>query len=131
MASKAITRAEGTVNAALAIRYSLPFSVVPPEVRRLSEDIACYYIIRASHFQTSGGTKNPYLDDFKSAFDDLRSIAKGEMGLANTDGSLVPVNTSGMFKSSTETYSQIFNLDSPRAWEVDSDQLDDIADDRE
>ena len=131
MASKAITRAEGTVNAALATRYSLPFTTVPPEVRRISEDIACYYIIRASHWQTSGGTKNAYLEDFKSAFEDLKSIAKGEMGLALTNGSLVPVNTSAMFKSTTEDYEQIFNLDDTTAWAVNPDQLDAISDDRE
>lgn len=131
MIDTAIPRAEATVNAALARRYSLPFTATPPEVKRITEDIASYYLIRASHWQTSGATKNDYLEEFKTAFEDLKAIATGESSLADSTGSLIPVNTSGLFKSSSENYSQIFDVDDPDSWAVDEDRLDDIEDARE
>lgn len=131
MVNKHITRAEGTVNGALARRYSLPFSSVPPEVTRITEDITCYYIIRATHWQSHGDTKNPYLEDFKTAFGDLKSIADGKSSLADTTGSLITTNVTGLYKSSTEDYTPIFDVDEPTAWAVSDAKITDMEDARE
>lgn len=121
-----INRAEARINAKLSARYSIPFSPVPPEIRRLTEDIACVYLIRASNYQ-AGQKKNEYLEEFKSAFDDLELIAKGEASLVFTDGSLVPPLSSGHFVSSDTNYTPIFGKDDPTQWERDVDEIDDQA----
>lgn len=124
MFSRHIDRAEARVKSALAVRYSLPFSPVPPEVRRIAEDIACYFAIRGAHFQDSR-EKNEYLEEFKTAFDDLKDIVENKTKLAYTDGSLVPVIVSSTYLSSTENYTPVFGLDEPTQWQRDEDEVDD------
>lgn len=121
-----ITRAEGVVNSYIAGRYALPFTSVPPIVRTISEDLASYYIIRASYVQ-DGQRKNEYLPAYKDAMSMLEQIRDGKMPLALTDGSILTANTSGRYKSSTENYSPIFELDSEESWDADADQIDDIT----
>lgn len=124
-----ITRAESIVNSYLSARYSIPFTVVPPIVRTLSEDIASYFHIRGVSVQ-DGQRDNPWYSSYKLALDMLQDIKDGKTQLSLTDGSSVgPISTS-RFLSSTDGYSQTFNLDSPDNWEVDSDRLDDIEDGR-
>jgi phage gp36-like protein len=121
-----ITRAEGVVKAYVANRYSLPFAVVPPILRTLSEDLASYYTIRASYVQ-DGERKNEFLPSYKDAMSMLEQIRDGKMPLALTDGSMVSQNANSRYKSSTEQYSPIFNLDSEEAWDADPDQISDIT----
>ena len=124
-----ITRAESIVNSYLSARYSIPFTVVPPIVRTLSEDIASYFHIRGVSVQ-DGQRDNPWYTSYKLAIDMLEDIKDGKTQLSLTDGSAVgPVSTS-RFLSSTDGYSQTFNLDTPDNWGVDSDRLDDIEDGR-
>jgi phage gp36-like protein len=130
MVSKMIERAEGTVNSYLSSRYSLPFSPVPPEVRRFTEDVACYYILRASRYRVGPGL-NQYVTEFKSVFDELTAIRNGEMGLAYTDGSAVPIDAANTFLSSTDGFNQIFQLDDADDWEIGNTQLADIEANRD
>ena len=131
IAVKHIDRAEGTVNAALTRRYAIPFATVPPEVRRISEDIATYYLIRACNYQDGKTTKHAYLEEFKTAFDDLKNIADGKSRLSLTDGSLLPIKASSRILSSTEDYTPIFGLDPAKNWERDPDEIDDQENSRE
>lgn len=127
--SRKITDAEAKINSALANRYSLPFSTVPPLCRSLAGDIAAYYAIR-SGFTSDGLQRNAYLDDYKEAMETLKAIGEGKMALTYTDGSIVPVNASGRILSSTEGYSPIFALDDPDEWKRDQDEIDDQEDAR-
>jgi phage gp36-like protein len=126
--SKHVTRAESVVNSAIGRRYSLPFIVgttttnVPPILRTLTEDIACYYAMRNS-FSQDGKTKNPYLEEYKSAIDILDSIAKGITALTYTDGSEVPAQSTNLFKSTSRNYTPIFALDEPSEWRRDPDEV--------
>ena len=125
-----ITRAEAKLNSILAIKYSLPFATVPPLVRTLSEDLACYYIVRNTNYQ-DGKEKNKYLENFQIVFDDLAELMKGVTKLTLTDGSTVPVNSRGRILSSSLDYAQIFNKDEPTSWKPSAAELDDITDTRE
>lgn len=128
--SAQVDRAEGEVNSFLSARFAMPFSTVPPLVRSLTEDIACYYTIRAAYTH-DGELQNKFLDDFKSAFETLQSIRDGKTNLAYTDGSLVPSRSSDRYLSNTNDYSPTFNLDSARKWKVSGNRLDDIKDERD
>jgi phage gp36-like protein len=124
-----IIRAESIVNSYLSARYSLPFTVIPPIVRTLSEDIASYFHIRGVSVQ-DGQRDNPWFLSYKLAIEMLADIKDSKVGLSLTDGSAVSPASSSRFISSTEGYSQTFNLDCPTNWAVDSDRKDEIKDGR-
>lgn len=127
--SRFIDDAEAEINSALANRYSLPFSPVPPLLRSLSGHIAAYYAIRGG-FSTEGRSKNEYLSEYNHSMKVIQDLLEGKRKLTYTDGSLVPVNTSNRFMSSTENYTPIFGRDDPRKWERDQDEIDDTSDSR-
>ncbi len=119
-----IANAEAVVNSHLAVRYSMPFTTIPPDVRRLSEQIAAYNIIKSSTYQDVK-QKNPYLDEFETAFDQLKMYSNGDIPLTYTDGSLVPTLSNNLFLSSTDNYTQIFGRDDATAWDRDEDEIED------
>lgn len=128
--SRHIDRAESIVNSYITARYSLPFTTVPPVVRTLSEDIACYFAVRSAYTQ-DGQNLNQYYPEYKEALKSLESIRSGDIKLSLTDGSLIPTLSTNRFLSSTKEYAPIINLDDPENWRVDPNQLEDIADGRE
>lgn len=116
--SKHIDRAEGLVNGYISARYSLPFAVVPPIIRSITEDIACYYFIRSTYPQ-DGERKNEYADMFKVAVSQLEQIRDGKTPVCATDGSIIAQVTTGKFKSSTANYTPTFGDDDPMNWDND------------
>ena len=131
--SKHITRAESLVDSYIGPRYELPFIVdtattnVPPILRTLTEDMACYYAMRGD-FNQDGKVKNAYLDDFKMAMKTLEAIGKGDQALLYTDGSQVPAIAASRFASSTKNYTPIFGLDKATDWRRDPDEVADTED---
>jgi len=123
LCSHHISNAEAFVNSHLANRYSMPFSPVPPDVRRMSEQVAAYHIIKSSIYQDPK-SKNPYLEEFKNVFEQLKMYSSGKLPLTYTDGSLVPTLSNNTIFSSTENYAPIFALDDPESWERDIDEVD-------
>jgi len=124
-----ITRAESVVNSYISARYSLPFTIVPPIIRTLSEDIASWFHIRGVSVQ-DGQRDNPWYLTYKEDLKMLEGIRDGKTTLALTDGSAVsPISTS-RFLSSTDGYSRTFDLDEPDKWEVSQDRIGDITDGR-
>lgn len=124
--SKHIDRAEGLVNGYIASRYSLPFSTVPPIIRTIAEDIACFYFIRSTYVQ-DGQRKNEYADSFKEGIKQLEQIRDGKTPLSYTSGSIVPQVTASKYKSSTENYAPTFDEGEPEQWAIDADKVDDIT----
>lgn len=124
--SRHIDRAESVVNTYITARYSLPISPVPPVLRTLSEDLACYFAVRSAYTQ-DGQNTNQYYPEYKEAIKTLQALQKGEIKLSYTDGSTVPVATSNRYISSTENYTPVFGADDPENWKVDTDQVDDQA----
>ena len=123
-------KAESVVNAAVSARYSLPFTTVPPLLRSLAEDIACYFSLRGSYVQ-DGQNRQEYMDDYKQALETLEKIEKGSIKLTLTDGSAVPTAYASRFSSNTKDYTPIFGLDDETAWGVDADLLSAQEDARE
>lgn len=134
--SNAADYAEGELNAALVARYD-PSSWtttgspgIPPMVRGIAADMACFYAIRNTGVQDSQ-VRNLSLDSYEKVFDKLALLREGSLALAYTDGSLVPTRSSGRMLSSTEGYTPIFGLDTETAWERDPDEVDDQSSARE
>lgn len=130
--SKHIDRAEAEINGVVAERYSLPFSVVPPAVRAWSEDLACFYFLRAAIAQ-DGRVGDSSAGMFKDAYERLRDARdKGFRDILTlTDGSVLSPITAGRFKSTTEGEGPVFDLDTSTSWNVDEVRLDRAADERD
>lgn len=126
MFSRHITRAESVIDSAISRLYTLPFITgttttnVPPILRTLAEDIACYYALRSSYTQ-DGASKNPYVDSYKTALDTLEDLASGKIKLADTSGSLLAVRAS-RYLSDKEGYTPIFGLDNQKQWKRDEQE---------
>lgn len=133
-----ITDAEAEINKFLSRRYDLSgatfqtTSSIPPIVRmlanRLSEGYSWLGLSRGSKESIARGKM---LID--GVMENLRNISEYKVDLLDTSGSLIQdmSNTSYRVLSNTDEYSNTFNEDSPLNWAVDSDKLDDIADERD
>lgn len=122
--NRQINNAEAIVNATIAPYYSISgFTVTPPLLRKLSEDITIYNVIKATGYRAND--RNEYLDDYRAAFDLLNEIKEGKIKLTYTDGSSVAVLASNRFLSSADGYTPVFGLDSQTNWERDQDEIDD------
>jgi phage gp36-like protein len=128
IATQAISRAESKVKAAAAVRYTLPFTVTPPEIIRMSQDLTCLLLIQSTTYQE--GKENSAVKRFEGVLDDLKALKDGEMPLTFTDGSLVPTNVASKMSTSTP-YTPIFGLDDPKDWNRDPQEVDDQSDARE
>ena len=124
------------VNAMIGARYNVAGFIigttttdVPPLVRTMSEDLACWFSIRGGYVQ-DGGRRQDYLDDYKNAVETLKEIRDGKQALLYTGGAVVPPVSASRYISNTEAYSHIFNMDDPENWAVDVDQVSDIGDTR-
>jgi phage gp36-like protein len=126
--SACIEKAEAMFNAAVSNRYSLPFQTTPPLATSVCFDMAAYYAIRALGSR-DWPNRNEWLDDFKTAFDVLEKISKGEMYLVDTNGDLV--GRRSMMATNRENEGAIFDVDEPDAWRVDSDRLEDLEGSRD
>ncbi len=125
--SKHIDRAEADINAVLAEKYSLPFTSVPPSLRSWTEDLSCYYFLRAAVSQDARAGDGSAAK-FQPAYDRLiKAQENGFKGvLALTDGTYMPRKTNTMFLSTTKDFSPTFGLDNPEKWDVDKDLTDEL-----
>lgn len=136
LASKLITHAENEINKHLSKRYDISsfqtVTSVPPLVTSLAEQLAVGYMYR--HMDRGGehpDTRPAQI--IKPIMENLKAIADYKMDLLNTAGAVINdmSNTSYRCLSTTDGYSNTFNEDDPLNWQVDSDKLDDISDERD
>ena len=126
-----IDNAESKINAVISSRYDITAFTsgsVPPLLRKLTEDIAAYNVIRATGYRADD--RSEYLDDYEKANETLQKLINGEINLTWTDGSAVAVLSSNRFQSNTKDYTPIFGLDDPQEWKRDDDEISDQEDAR-
>jgi len=131
--SRHIDRAEGIVNGCIAARYdpsAWTSGTVPPSVITITEDIASWFVIRATYVQDSQ-VKNEIYNEYKKAQEFLDQIKAGTFSLTDTNGSLIATRASGRILSSTDSYTNVFDLDAPENWDVSTAQKDDMKSSRE
>ncbi len=123
--------AEAEINAAIARRYTLPLSPVPPLIETIADDIAIYRIFTRRVFSAEKINDSPWPDRYKEARDLLKQIADGELTLANSDGTVIAERTDlAEVWSSTQGYNSTFHEGADVDHVVDPDKVDDILDDR-
>lgn len=127
------------INGKIAKRYSLPFAVVPANLRPIAADITAFRSYRSFYAQDNQNTAariNEYanIPDSNSAFDLLEQIRAGDFDLVYTTGALVPEatgNADARIEDANEDYSAIFNVDGILDQSVDCDRLDAVRSERE
>jgi phage gp36-like protein len=122
--SSYVEKAEAMVDAAVATRYSLPFTTIPPLMRDLSFELAAYYTLRAFSSR-DWPSRNDTMDDFKTSFETLSQLQKGEIQLTLTDGSTV-ARAGTIIMCSRDGEDPAMDVDEPTAWAVDQNRLDDL-----
>jgi phage gp36-like protein len=128
--SQQIDNAEAKINAAIANRYDISdFTVVPPLLRLLTEELAIYQVLMRTGYRADD--RNEYADDYKAAKDTLKALADGDIKLTDSSGEEIAQVISTKMLSDKKDYAPIFDLDKEECWAVDSKQLDDIAGGRE
>lgn len=132
--SQTVLRAEAIVRSYIANRYSLPFAVVPIQVREESLALAVYYTYKYQYAQDNMNT-NAFVerDDGASnnVFKNLENIRDGKQWLTLTNGSALAYKAGirGV-RGTHKDYQPVFDMDSITSSCVDEDLLDDIADNR-
>lgn len=123
------SRAETVINAAIAKRYSLPFSSPIPVLETLATDMAVFNILTG---RITINEEHPWFVRYKNAEDLLDKIANGDISLVTSSGE-VQTGRSDLAEvwSNTKDYH-------PTMWEgpwedqtPDADKLKDQADDRD
>jgi len=135
LGNRAIAYAEATVRSYVAAKYDVSgwaLTTVPPLIRSTSEILATAYVYR---FMSRGSKEQHSRADNleKMALNTLEAIRDCTQYLHDTAGTLIDtIMDDGTYtvKSSTEDYTGFADVDSTTSWKVDSDQLDDIADER-
>ncbi len=129
-----IRRTDGLINGICARRYPVPFTVTPPYIRTLAEDIVSYYTYR-SFFTQDSQNKSEYLEELKDdALDNLNKIAEGDIDLVDTSGSSISERTAESVEkisSSTEDQQSFFDIDNPTDWAFPDDRKTEVSDARD
>lgn len=138
LATKLITHAENEVDKYLSKRYDVSAfkatsTSVPPLVTSLTETLAESYMVQR---MSRGGGKESvgYAKDLRTqAIENLKMIAEYKLDLVDSSGDVITDMSQTAYRvlSNTTEYSNTFNEDDPLNWEVDSDKLDDIGEERE
>jgi len=126
-----ISRAERKLNDDLSSRYAVPFATatLPPLVGSLTELMAAYYILRTV-FTKDNQNKNDWVEDYKKEYDAMiDKLEKRERHLTYADGDLV-ADSETQISSNTMNNHTVFDMDDPKDWDIDSDYLDEVKDDR-
>jgi len=138
LANIVIPQAESEINKYLSKRYDLSSdyfatitSSIPPLVITLCERLSQGYMYQ----QLGRGGKEAMARGvlfIKPVLDNLELIRDYKVDLVDTAGSVLPdfENTAYKVLTNTDDYSETFQEDDPLKWKIDSDKLDDIANDR-
>jgi len=131
----AIRKAESKVDSYCAVKYSLPFSTVPVQVRDEALDLAVYYTYKYLYSQDNKDT-NEFVERENNAkdniFSELEKIRNGTQRLTLTNGSVVAFKTDALgVRASHADYQPVFDMDKITASQVDPDLLEEISDARD
>jgi len=126
-----ITRAERIINNAFAARYTVPFTTnISLMITEITNNLAAYLIMRTIYTRDNVNV-NKWVTTFKSdAEDAIKRIMERKEILVDSTGAVVAENEQAV-ESTTQNYTPTFNVDSDLNWAIDSDKLDDIADERD
>ena len=134
LATECIDMAENEINKYMSKRYDTSsfYTNVPPLVCSWCKSWSAG---KMWVFMSRGGKDSIVRGRslIKGVRENMEDVREYKMHLVDTAGSILPEkpNTAWSIKCSTSDYTPTFNEDAPENWKVDSDKLQDIADERD
>lgn len=126
-----IDDAEARINAKLVPYYTIPVQSAAL-LQALATDGAICLILGQRVFTQERQNQSEWVSEFCRAFTMVDKIAKGEIPLVDSSGTLISRRTDVVeVWSNTMGYTPTFNVDDMTKHEVDPDRLDDIDSDRD
>lgn len=133
-----IIASDAIVNSYVGNRYdvsswtSATTTVTPPIIIMHSTNIAAYLTVRSLYTRDSVNLNDNIKEFYDKTIESLERIGDGTDSVIDGTGQLVAIRRTGtMIKSGRQSYTPVFDMDSPETWAVDSDLLDTIDSDRE
>lgn len=122
--NEAVAMAAADIDSKLGSMYTVPFDPVPDVISAINNALVRYYgQFLKGHVYENMSEQDRRAYDWATA--KLEALKKGEEIIPNVSARGKRV------RCSTSDYHRAFNLDDPKNWDVDDDQLDDIADGRD
>lgn len=123
---------EGEINARLARRYSVPLTDAIPMLEGIADDMAVYRCLRRI-FSQDQLKDSVWPNAFKESMDKLIEVAKGEVLLVNSGGSIIAQRgTIARAQSNTQGYQPTFHEGGSWMDQIkDQDRTDDELDARD
>ena len=121
-----IDQAEPIINGKLAVRYTVPFSPVPPLIESLTTEYALLKLLDR-FFTQEKPSKSEWREIRKEDLDEtLNGLADGSISLVSSAGEIIAQRTDiGGIASDTKDYTPTFSHRTEEGQEVDPDRLDD------
>lgn len=129
--SAEITIAESIVDSYCSSRYVVPFTTVPGIVQGITEDICCWRLyLDAFAAGIHLGNADKIEKRYDMAMEMLADIRAGKLSISGDGADLQPTAKRPMW-SNLDGKVPVFNMDHETKWGVDSNELDDVEDDRD
>lgn len=121
LASSYISQAQATINGALAAKYTVPFSPVPPMIQDLCVDLV-YFMLAINKEADQAKAVKAWYDER------IEQLQDGSLKLVQADGTVLPDQSN--YASISDDHHSVFGPDSPVNWQPDTDALQDAEDAR-
>ena len=125
-----IDDADAMINSKLSKLYTVPVSGAPL-LDSLAADIALARLLTRRIFTQEQANNSAWPAEYRKALKTLDEIAKGEMPLLTSSGTVIAATSrEGEVWSNTMLYTPTFNEDDPGTNYIDDNKLMEILDDR-
>ena len=128
-----IEAAEAEINARIATHYVVPITGSVPLLVAIADDLSIYRILTRRIFTQTQLENSTWPDRFKESMDTLALIAKGEIKLVDSAGTLIGARTDvAQVRTNNMNYQPTFHEGGDWVDQVkDHDKTDDLLDDRD
>lgn len=117
--------AEAMINAKLARYYTIPFTVLVPQLQTIATDMAVYLLMSRRLFTKEQINDSPWVDRYKEVLKELDDMAVGKTVLVDSSGQVLAGRTDiAEAYSSTMTYTPTFGEGPIENQTQDQDKLD-------
>jgi len=120
--------AETLINAKIAKKYTLPFTVQIPLLETLATELAIYNVLTS---RITIKAEHPWFQRYKNALKTLDDVADGKLDLITTAGAVVAEGSGrGEIWSSNKSYIPTFHEGNEYDQIQDSDKIDNLEEER-
>jgi len=124
-----IARADSFIDGKIASIYALPFTITPPLITTISTYLSAYGVAMALFTRDGQNTNDWVLQLRTDAYELLKDLIEGKLQLVSSSGALISKAVDNYY-SNNKDYQPVFDMDKDIDWKIDSNLLENIADER-